>query len=391
MKLHWKQAHGSLYLPTRDCDLARKMTLQTFFRGNKVRYFEVESTHANIDSPTSQDTACHSPPAEINHLVTPNEVSSSTISTGPSATVLGPIAESNMYMLRYFHNFVTATSRTLPFGANVPLRERYWQEVFVSKALQYTWLMHGLLAISACHMALSTDDPEAIRLHCEFEADYASSFDLQVGASGVDEAVELMGDRLRSLLRLAQIALRRASPPRARDYLHQRSIGLHLRACFYLDSISFDSRSSVGDDEMPRERYLAEAPMEGLRTLQLRMFELLGPPASIGDALTIIKSIELLQETCGSVGSYDDLGPCWGVAAAWLKRVPHRFHEMVDHHDAVALLLMAYWSTILVVRIEKEGCWFLKDVVKALVLQVAEKLVAEQHPLLPLILDSAGS
>lgn len=390
MKLHWKQAHGSLDLSTRDCDLARNVTLQTFFRGNKVRYFEVESTHANIDSPTSEDTAHHHPPAGINHLVTPNEVSSSMISTGPSATLLGPIAESNMYMLRYFHHFVIATSRTLPFSTSVPPRERYWQEAFVSKALQHNWLMHGLLAISACHMAMSTNDPEAIKLHCEYEADYAARFDLQVGAPVANEAVEQIGDHIRNLLRLAQIGLRRASPTRASDYWHQRAIALHLRDCLYLDTIRFDSRSPVGESEISQVCSPTKASVEGLRTLQSRIFELLGRPANIGDALAVIKSIELLQEAYSSVGSYDDLETCWSAAADWVNRVPSRFHEMVDDLDPVALLLMAYWSTMLVTRAEMQGCWFLKGVVRALVLQVAEKLVAEQHPLLPLILDFAG-
>jgi hypothetical protein len=42
----------------------------------------------------------------------------------------------------------------------------------------------------------------------------------------------------------------------------------------------------------------------------------------------------------------------------------------------------------MVSQIERRGCWFLKGVAKASVLQIVEKLVLEKHPLLPLILDS---
>jgi hypothetical protein len=60
---------------------------------------------------------------------------------------------------------------------------------------------------------------------------------------------------------------------------------------------------------------------------------------------------------------------------------------MADDQDPAALLVMVYWSATMVTRVEKQGCWFLKGVVKASVLQVAKKLVMEKHPLLPLILD----
>jgi hypothetical protein len=52
--------------------------------------------------------------------------------------------------------------------------------------------------------------------------------------------------------------------------------------------------------------------------------------------------------------------------------------------------MMIYWSAIMVARVERQGCWFLKGVVKASVSQIAEKLVVDKHPLLPLILDFGG-
>jgi len=107
----------------------------------------------------------------------------------------------------------------------------------------------------------------------------------------------------------------------------------------------------------------------------------------IEDALTVIKSIELLQDICRGIALHDDIEVCWAAAAGWLKNVPDHFHRMIDDRDLVALLIMTYWSTILVTRIEKKGCWFLRGVVKASMMQFAEKLTAERHPLLPLMLD----
>lgn len=68
MKLHWKQAHRSLESPTRDNDLARNVILQTFFRGNKVKYFEVESRQtADTGSPRSHDAT------RLDHSSTPKD------------------------------------------------------------------------------------------------------------------------------------------------------------------------------------------------------------------------------------------------------------------------------------------------------------------------------
>jgi hypothetical protein len=115
-------------------------------------------------------------------------------------------------MLRYFHHFATTTSRTLPSSSSSQLQERYWQDAVVSEALQHSWLMQGLLAISAFHMAASATDPEARKLHCEYESLYASRFRLQAGQSVAGETVEQMNDRIQCLLHLAETALYQKLP-----------------------------------------------------------------------------------------------------------------------------------------------------------------------------------
>jgi hypothetical protein len=121
------------------------------------------------------------------------------------------------------------------------------------------------------------------------------------------------------------------------------------------------------------------------------MFELLGRPTNTGDALAIIKSTELLQETCSNMRSRDGIEVCWDAAATWLRDVSHHLHKMVDDLYPVALLVMAYWSRILVNRAESKACWFLKGAVKVSILRVAEKLMTGKIPLFPLILDFEDS
>ncbi|GAB7332109.1 hypothetical protein MBLNU13_g03993t1 [Cladosporium sp. NU13] len=392
MKLHWKQAHGSLELPIRDNELAQNVILQTFFRGNKVKYFEVESPHtAEPGSPPSHDAARMNSLHRLDQSHVSNGQQSSTPSIEPHTSLKGRADESAMWMLRYFHHFGTTTSQTLPYSNASPLQERYWQDVVVSKALQHDWLMQGLLAISACHMAVSTADPEARERHCQYEARYASNLDLRAGQSVTDKTAEQMGDQVRCLLHLAETALRQILPEKARSPFQERFIVVLLRSCLRPDSTIMSSPLLLREEEAAENEDLAEGPREGLQTLRTRMFELLGQPANISDALTILKSIELLQEACSSAGPKDSIELCWSSAAAWLKDVPRHFHEMFDDRDPIALLMMTYWSAIMVTRAEKQGCWFLKGVTKAAVLQIAQKLVAEKHPLLPLILDFGGN
>jgi hypothetical protein len=392
MRLHWKQTHGSLELPISDSDFARNAVLQTFFRGNKVKYFEVESLHAaDADNSGSPNPARVDRSEHVDQSYAPSERRSLIPSVEPHTSLPGPADASDMCMLRYFHHFATTTSRTLPYSSSSPLEEHYWQDAVVSAALQHNWLMQGLLAISAGHMAVSTTDSEAKKLHCEYEAHYASKFSSRAERTELDETVEDMGDHVRCLLHLAEIALHQTSTDRAKDLLQRRCIAVSLRGCLHQDSTIMVSPTLLDEEEATENDDLADGPLEGLRTLRTRMFELLGQPANISDALTILKAIELLQEICSSIAPDDSIEVCWNTAAAWLKDVPHHFHEMVNDQDSIALLMMTYWSAIMVTRMEKQGRWFLKGVVKALVLQVAEKLVVEKHPLLLLILDFEGT
>jgi hypothetical protein len=96
----------------------------------------------------------------------------------------------------------------------------------------------------------------------------------------------------------------------------------------------------------------------------------------------VIESIESLTEACNNSKAQDDISACWSSAAAWLENASDRFNEMVSDLDLVALVVMTYWSAIMVLRIDRQGCWSLTGVAKAWVLQVADK-----NPLLPLILD----
>lgn len=274
MQHHWKQAHPSATLATELPSLISHVTLQTFFRGNKIRYFEVESTRTwTGDNAESSDAACY----DLSNRDRDSRGAHSTCAeTLPTASVGRSINTSNlargldMRLVNYFHHFVTSTSNTLPFSTDSPLQERYWREVVVSKALQYSRMMYGILAISACHMALSTEDPSERQVHYEYEAKYASNFDSLTEAAAPDETVEQMYVHLRSILHMAQL-VHESSHAGATGITRQCSISVSLRDCLSLENIRqtlphFIYAGAVVESGL--NHTVVDGPVNGLRTLQ---------------------------------------------------------------------------------------------------------------------------
>ena len=118
----YTQHGGSLIASSGRCPsdaLAEKTSLQTFFRGNKLRYFQVETseTTAGLDK-TPERTDSHLDIASIKKtrraVESPDQ---QRLSTSP----LPPDLET----LRDFHHFTTTTSITLPVD-DLHASARYW-------------------------------------------------------------------------------------------------------------------------------------------------------------------------------------------------------------------------------------------------------------------------
>jgi hypothetical protein len=363
IKLHWSQVHESATRSPAYPNLASNVILQTFFRGNKVRYFEVESVETT--SPHGYNTEeldahnCNS----SSHDIGPDDAHSHDTDCQPtplappttqSRTLPLTIDPFDLSSLPYFHHFITTTSLTLPFINSSPSVEHYWQNEVVQRALQRNWLMYGLLALSACHLATLADDTSAKQIHCERENQYASRFESQFLAAGLDQVAHQMRIQVRYLLRLAQHALHGNTTPQSRggkSSFRDTSITSSLRVCLSLERI----RSIPLQTRTPRDiRDVGlEDPLTILKSLSSRMFKLLKHPMSGEDAFCILQSIDLLKESCEGVPNsvHDGLESSWDAAATWLKSVSGRFHAMLDDSDDLAaLLIVAYWSAVMVIR-----------------------------------------
>lgn len=418
MKRHWTEIHGLGGSIPLSSSFARPVKLQTFFRGTKVRYFEVASPTAPLvnsdddgdgddDDREDDHEGCeeegHNAITATPPPLPPRVPASLGITHGPSPTNF------NLETLTYFHHFITTTSLTLRAAEDPQSAKHYWQMHVLLRALRRHWLMCGLLAISAHHLAALTDDIMTKRIHLERGEQFTSEFstglgqttgcDLDLEAAGIEEEAKKTGEQIRCLLRCAQWAL--AEPTFDYDLVPScqlLSMMSTVRGCVAPDSTL--RYSGIWNDGHRRQEELSvqgflhtrDSPhgvnphtnsssdktpsvlLNLLRALPFRMAEVLGRPESAEDILATLSAITTLVECCHISFACDEAEAAWQGVATWLANVPDHFNQMVGRHDPAALVVLSHWSAILVKRTENVGCWFLKGSAKMIMLQVTRQL-----------------
>ena len=429
MKRHWSGTHdlgGSIPLSS---SFARPVKLQTFFRGNKVRYFEVASPTAplvNTDDDGDDDENDHEECEEEGHdVITATPPSPPRVPTPPE-TPHGPSpADFNLETLTYFHHFITITSLTLPDAEDLQSAKNYWQMHVVLRALRRRWLTCGLLAISAQHLAALADDTTTKRTHRERGVQFSSEFsaglgqttgcDLGLEAAGIEEEAKKIGEQIRCLLRCAQWALAESTfdyelpapcqllsimttvrgcvvPDSSLRYSGIRNDGHERQEELFVQGFLHTRNSSHGGN--PHSNSSSDNTPSVLlnlvRALPYRIAEGLGRPESAQDVFATLSAITTMIECCDISFACDEVGAAWQGVATWLANVPDHFNQMVRRHHPAALVVLAHWAAMLVKRAEHVGCWFLKGLAKIIVLQVARQLSVDGHAVLGLIESLMG-
>lgn len=385
VRRHWSESHRVSDPPD---SFARSVHLQTFFRGTKLRYFEVASPEATTRTmlvPRDGRLAQHH---GLNIVATP----------APRAQMsllpLDPLYDLDLETLRYFHHFTTTTSLTLP--AENHEHVKHWQVDVVAQALRLRWLMGGLLAISASHLAVLSDDETIKRMHRKRSARFLQEFSAGWGESKCDSSVAEVDDakagaQMTCIQRchqwtsespvLDQGIIPEPAPFRLQSFMTT------VRGC--IDQ-NFALRSAVGNDDMPDETFSrAETDLEGspeagvrsnapaglleqCRTLPYRMAEALEKPDNALDFFATLSAVDALVECCSLSYASDDMGAAWMGIQSWLRRLSNHFNQMVWRRSPAALIVLAHWS-LLIERAERH-CWFLKGSATKVVRQVAEEL-----------------
>ena len=428
MKRHWSEIHGLGGSLSLSSSFARPVKLQTFFRGTKVRYFEVALPTSPLVN-TAHEGDDDGDDGEDNHegceegghdAGTATPPSSPRVPASPGITHGPSLTDFNLETMTYFHTFTNRTSHTLPGPKDPKSGDHYWQMHVICRALRRHWLMCGLLAISAHHLAALTDDITTKQVHLERSKQFTSEFsigleqtmtcDLGQEAAEIEEETKKTGEQVRCLFRCAQWLL---SEPTSNEELvppHQLlSIMATVRGCVVPDSTvrcsgiwnddhGSQEKSSIQESLHTRNASYGVNPnsisckdktptvlLDLLRALPFRMAEVFGRPESAEDIFATLSAITAVAECCDISFACDETGAAWQGVTTWLASIPDHFNQMVGQNDPAALVVLAHWAAILVKRAEQVGCWLLKGSAKMIVLQITRQLSVHGHTVLSLV------
>jgi hypothetical protein len=348
MKRHQSEVHGLNGTSTID-DVARSVKLQTFFRGTKIRYFEVTASK-NPDEQVRDANTGERLLSPLTHIVSP------FTTTPKSATI-----DLDLQTLTYFHHFTTTTSLTLPGNL------QYWQVDIVVQALQCPWLMHGLLALAACHMAVCADNTDIERSHGKRLVHYFSGFLARPEESKSDIGMEVVrgeeepnnsGKHIRDLLQCAQLGLGIFTFDQSANH----TLASLMATILGLYTSTLHDRDAENAYAQGRRSPFNTAMLHRLHALPTRMAETFGRPTpdTIQDVLATLSAINSLIDCCETSLESEEAGRTFRAMAVWLTKVSDYFYEMLVKESSAALVVAAYWTTFVVRRAENCGCWFLK-------------------------------
>ncbi|KAK5732778.1 hypothetical protein LTR17_010196 [Elasticomyces elasticus] len=401
MQHHWSEKHRHGEDGSSVPSSMRPATLQTFFRGTKIKYFEVTSAQAPLANDilnTSQT------PGDIEQLLCSerNAVNKNS-SAPPTAQPLSTsFIRSDLATLAYFHHFTSVTAQVLPGVPTWLQGKQHWLHLVIPNALQDYPLMCGLLALSAYHKAaLASESIDEQRAHQGQAAHYSEAFFAQpvtADAFIVRDAKLMIG----CLLQCVQGRLTGATLSRE-AYAHGQAqvIITSLRRCACLNNpagVNGPSVTSVGGTEPAIIERLsptqsvsssdrASVLAQRLRTLPYRMAETLEKPANAQDVVTVLSAVATLVESYEQSFTADCATAAWQAVVTWVKNVSDRFVQMVVQSDIAATVVVAHWAAILVRRAELVGCWWLTGRCEEMMLQTASQLAAGDGRALCLVDD----
>ncbi|KAF2018545.1 hypothetical protein BU24DRAFT_418069 [Aaosphaeria arxii CBS 175.79] len=433
MRRHWSESHG-LSEASDLATLARSAKIQTFFRGTKIRYFEVTLPTTQSSTVASPARIQKSPTPDINqHDITDENSERQTKQSSPPrlfqddqvADSRGSVDQVNLDTLTYFHHFLTKTSLALPRGSTT----HFWQTDIVSQALCCRWLMCGLMAVAAYHLAILSEDRDVEEMHREraflYLADFRNSRDralerdVEPAGAAMQDQLSQASERISCLIQCIHWT--------ANALPHNQNIRPRFATMspleFAMTAIQCLSRSNLVNDldntrtynpddrgysfaqanrivqsvappdasESPEEstQYTRSSLLSRLDTLPTRMANIYSPPRfkfDVHEVFVTLESIAALIQCCEVSFASDDLETTWSGMAMWLTKIPESFRTMVGQGIQIALVVLAHWA-LLVKRAENCGCWYLSGWVEKIVHEVQKSLQAESEAVQGLVAD----
>lgn len=136
--------------------------IQTFFKGNKVRYFEVDpGMSRETDKASAQPLDyrfLHLSQSKMEGVLPTLE----SVNNGPEGLEASTVTPQQLEDLTYFHQYMTCTGLSLTRGTEPT---EFWIHELPREAATQPFLMHGILGVAAFHQALLATDGIARTRH----------------------------------------------------------------------------------------------------------------------------------------------------------------------------------------------------------------------------------
>ncbi|KAF3033810.1 hypothetical protein E8E12_003059 [Didymella heteroderae] len=400
MRRHQLECHDLTESEADGADfMVRPVSLQTFFRGTKIRYFEVAgpATRVSKSQPTSVEA------------VNIGKVEQSPQMFEASATSLAAVRGIDLHQMGYLHHFLLDTSLTLPVVD--PENSLYWHHEFVAQALQQEWLMAGLLALAASHKATLAHATSIATAHHERSLslfkDYQEGLEVHLASQARTSVWPVDGSP--EIVTSPHLTMVRGKPTPRHVVLKQlASVISCAHALFPFGNIRLSTLEALitsirglgaedvvskirKDDAFGRAAELMEMEhsdrdpvlaklLAHISSLPSRMADPLGRPQGpegVRHLIVALSSIATLIDSClAGFESETDEGTL-SAMATWLAEASDDFNDMMAHNNPAALIVLAHWAGSLVKRVEENGCWFLKGASEFILTGVRARLLEE--------------
>lgn len=378
MKHHWKQGHDH---SVSKAPTWRPVHLQTFFRGNQLRYFVVWSSHSSC--PQGQKGA-------------DNETSSFASST-PEApfTDYPDWSADDMGLLRHFLSFSYQDFGLGPEGRQV------WQTIIPQLACEHSFLKHGILACSALHLAHQIPSE---RRHYQFTAAHHQNRALPSFRSTVACATE---HNCHALFAFSQLLIIHcfATKEQDEDLLlvggrHESGLPDWLQvirgSCTIFGSVwqfMADGPLTPLLVDMMHVQHLPPIPEASERARRLELLTKLPLPGSrdippqADDPCSAALLILLEAFSRARAARMNSTFTVWTAVHIWPVQVPLGFLDLLRRRDPAALILLAHYCILLE---PLEPHWFMCGFRKRLLSRIYEQLDPEWRHWLDWPMEEVG-
>ncbi|KAL3447721.1 hypothetical protein BJX65DRAFT_307779 [Aspergillus insuetus] len=403
MKSHHSESHGGANLPDFH-SFAQEVNLQTFFRGNKLRYFEV-----TLLSMGSREIRAGNESEQAGHIERSNSADAALeVGEGRQLVHISGSKEltPDLEILRYFHHFTSKAIHTLPTMDGPADSHDYWSNDVLPLALRCDYLMSGLLAISAGHLASNAEPSFSSKVHHIRSAQFAFQFfnawqsakkdwnDISMSSDIAKPATQVACILKCHRWMSAEVALDGSGPESSRLTSFITTMRDSYSVILSCSTTPRASTRRVGVASLSRPRNTGisnpadERLIMQLHDLPSRMAEALGKPENMSDVLATLDAVSALVECCELGYSSDEMNVAWQSIVAWPAMVPEHFHTLVSASSTPALVVLAHWAASLLQRVEEHGCWFLRGAAEKMLRMIRGQIAKNQDgpgvlPLLP--------